>query len=210
VFDKEFYEQDRGRNARALKRAVKTWNRWAKAKGKVAFVVADKGMEIPELGDCSQASYTGALTNSVGVWKISGHGWHSNRRASCGTNADGSPGKLLSYGVPAQVDWRMDGRRILGASVLLNFEDYNAPGKQEIDVESLMLHQLGHVLGLLHSCNGSHSDHIDSTTAPLCVADGKLTAPQEYVDAVMFPWLGMDQTKRDLGANDFHRVNCLY
>ncbi len=212
TIDSEFYRADKGSDARAIEKAVRTWNDWAKAKGKVAFVIekSGRGDNIPELTDCAQASYTEAHSNSVGIWKINGAGFRRNRRDSCGMNADGSPGKILPFGVQGQTDWKAEAGKIAGASVLLNFEDYNAPGKQRIDVESLMLHELGHVLGLLHSCNGSNGDAVDSTTAPACFDKGEPSAPYPYLQAVMFPFLSVHQHKRALTENDFNRVNCLY
>lgn len=201
VFDSEFYRANGGRDARALKRAVQTWNRWAKQKGKVAFVIAKdgQGMEIPDIADCTQASYTAAVPNAVGVWKIERTGKRANARPSCG-----GAGKLLN-GTQGQTDWMMEGKKIVGASVLMNFDDFNQPGDHSIDVESEFLHELGHVLGLLHSCNKSDSNSQDATTAPECSV-----APKEYLEAVMSPYLGYDVKRRQLGQNDFDRINCLY
>jgi hypothetical protein len=93
----------------------------------------------------------------------------------------------------------------VGASVLLNFADFNAPGKPELDIESLFLHELGHVLGMLHSCNGSSAENLDPTSAPVCY-----NAPIEFQKAVMFPFLDVRQYRRILQQNDYDRVNCLY
>ena len=207
VFDQEFYRQNQGRDALALNRAVKTWNDWAKQKGKVAFVIANDGygMEIPKVNGCSASEYNRWTGGAVGVWKIDGVGYRANQRPSCGLREDGSMGKILPG--QSQTDWSLQKGRIKEASVLLNFESFNAPGKPRIDVESMFLHELGHVLGLLHSCNGSTSESADSTTAPSCFAS---TTPQAYLDAVMFPFLETNQTRRELGENDFNRINCLY
>lgn len=215
VFDHEFYEMDGGKTAAALKRAAQTWNGWAKLKGLVAFVIKDEGtgMFIPPVSDCSATSYTSELTSAVGVWKIDGTKFHENQRTSCGMDQHGNVGKLLSSSVPGETNWTIEGGRITGASILLNFDDYNAPGKPSLDVESAFLHELGHVLGLLHSCNGSNApgrDGVDSTTAPLCYTNGSLTAPPAYTSAVMFPFLLPDEQRRSLGQNDYDRVNCLY
>jgi hypothetical protein len=205
VFDREFYTANRGRDADALKRAVDTWNRWAHLRGKIAFVIARDGVGagIPALSDCSQSSYTAAVHNVVGVWKITGDaGAHANARASCG----GTGGKLLASTVQGQTDWDTIRGRIRAASVLLNFDDFNSPGKPAADLESVFLHQLGHVLGLLNSCNGG----TDATSAPMCFTGGVLTAPRLYTDAVMFPFVSASEVRRDLGQNDYDRVNCLY
>ena len=211
VFDKDFYVADNGAVVDSLRGSVQSWNEWASLRGfNGAFSLKNDGsglgagLDIPELTDCSQASYSSSVQNVVGVWKINSAGFHANRRDSCGTNADGSPGKLLAFGIQGQPDW------IIHASILLNFEDYNSPGKQSIDVESLLLHELGHVLGLLHSCNGSSGGSVDSSSAPACFTGGVLSAPSEYADAVMFPFLEVAQLRRDLRQNDYNRINCLY
>jgi len=206
VFDKDFYVTDEGETIPSLKGAVETWNRWSRLKGRQVLNIIEDGSgqnggrDIPELTDCVQASYTSSTRDAVGIWKIGTNGPRKNARTSC-LNQE----KILPDGVQGQTDWTVQGGKITGASILLNFEGFNAPGKQLIDVESLLLHELGHVLGLLHSCNGSGGGAIDGTSAPVCGL-----APQGYIDAVMFPFLQVAQERRDLKQNDYDRVNCLY
>ncbi|MCO5143507.1 MAG: hypothetical protein M9962_10500 [Oligoflexia bacterium] len=207
VFDRDFYVADNGEIMNSLRGSVTTWNTWAGLRGmRGAFSIINdgtgntSGRDIPELTDCAQASYSSSVTDAVGIWKIATSGFHKNQRDSCGTN-----GKILPDGVQGQTDWIIVGGKIVGASILLNFEGFNAPGKQPIDSESLLLHELGHVLGLLHSCNGSSGDSIDGTTAPHCGV-----AREQYVDAVMFPFLEVSQNRRNLGQNDYNRINCIY
>lgn len=206
VMDNDFYLTDGGEAMPSLRGAIQTWNRWANVRGLTAFTIHNDGsgvgagMEIPELTDCSQASYSGAVTDMVGIWKISTYGNHANQRESCGSQL-----KILPDGVQGQTDWVTLNSKIVGASVLLNFEGFNAPGKRVIDVESLLLHELGHVLGLLHSCNGSTDGASDGTSAPACS-----TARAAYTDAVMFPFLEVAQQRRQLEQNDYDRINCLY
>jgi hypothetical protein len=75
-----------------------------------------------------------------------------------------------------------------------------------VDVESLLLHELGHVLGMLHSCNGSTDGSIDGTSAPACQSG----LNSQYLEAVMFPFLEIGQLRRKLQQNDYNRINCLY
>jgi hypothetical protein len=216
VFDRDFYVTDNGQAAPALRGALQTWNVWAGLRGMQAFSLKNDGTglsagrDIPELTDCAQASYSSSVADMVGVWKITGAGFRANRRASCGTNTDGSPGKILPFGVQGQTDWIIVAGRIVGSSILLNFEDYNTPGKPRIDLESLLLHEMGHVLGLLHSCNGSGGGGTDSTSSPPCTTGGVLVAPPQYANAVMFPFLEVAQERRQLQQNDYNRINCLY
>lgn len=217
VFDKDFYVANNGDAMPSLRNAVGTWNSWAQLKGHSgAYSIKNDGtgtsagLDIPPLSDCSQASYSASLSGTVGIWKITGEGYHANQRAACGTNSDGTPGKLLANGVQGQTDWIIQSGRIVGASILLNFADYNSPGQQAIDVESLLLHELGHVLGLLHSCNGSSGTSTDSTTAPACIVGGSVAVGPQYANAVMFPFLQVAQLRRNLTQNDLSRVNCLY
>ncbi len=206
VYDKDFYMTDGGQAMPALRSAANTWNAWASGRGRVGFTIeddgtgADAGREIPALvNECFQAAYSAAVQDVVGIWKIGSNGNHKNSRPAC----DGD--RLLALGVQGQTDWTIVNGKITGASVLLNFDEYNAPGKQLLDVESLLLHELGHVLGLLHSCNGSTDGSSDQTTAPACGF-----APEKYRSAVMFPFLDVSQIRRDLRRNDLNRVNCLY
>jgi hypothetical protein len=218
VLDRDFYMTDEGEAVTPLRNAAETWNAWARLRGLQAFRItndvsgASGGRDIPEISSCVQAAYSSAVTDVVGIWKISTHGFHKNQRDSCGRDATtGKLNRILYYneesgaGVQGQTDWIVQSGRITGASILLNFEGYNAPGRQRIDVESLLLHELGHVLGLLHSCNGSSGDAIDGTSSPACGI-----APDAYTEAVMFPYLEVAQERRELKQNDYDRINCIY
>lgn len=218
VLDRDFYLTDEGEAVNPLRNAAETWNAWARLRGTQAFRITSDGSgmsagrDIPEITSCVQAAYSSAVTDVVGIWKIGTHGFHRNQRESCGRDAvTGKLNRILYYdevsgaGVQGQTDWIMQSGRITGASILLNFEGYNAPGRQRIDVESLLLHELGHVIGLLHSCNGSSGDAIDGTSSPPCGS-----APDAFVDSVMFPYLQVGQERRDLKQNDYNRINCIY
>lgn len=208
VFDQDFYITDGGAILPSLRSAVATWNAWSALKGFRAFTILNDtstgisgGVHIPVVtSTCSQAAYTSSLTSAVGVWKIQSSGDSVNTRASCGSQV-----KLISDGTEGVTDWAFTNNRITGASILLNFDNFNAPGKVSLDVQSLLLHELGHVLGLLHSCNGSGGADTDVTSAVNCSL-----APVEYLNAVMFPALFVGQVRRALTQNDYNRINCLY
>lgn len=210
VFDQDFYISNSGAALPSLRKAVATWNAWSSLKGFQAFTIINDvsgisgGAHIPRdlgtLASCSQAAYTSSYTSAVGVWKIQSSGDGINTRASCGSQL-----KLLSDGTEGTTDWIFANGQITGASILLNFDNFNTPGKVNLDLESLLLHELGHVLGLLHSCNGSGGADTDATSAINCSL-----APVSYLGAVMFPALFIGQVRRALTQNDYGRINCLY
>lgn len=208
VFDNDFYTVDNGEIMTSFRAAVSTWNGWAAIKGRQVFDITNDGSgvlagrTIPATNDCSTASYPATVTDVVGIWRIGTNDDHANVRATCGANTGG---RLLPEGVQGLTEWVVQSGNIVGAGILLNFESWNAPGKPVIDQESLLLHELGHVLGLLHSCNGSGGGSIDGTSSPPCDF-----APQAYLDAVMFPRLEEGQKRRLLEQNDYDRINCLY
>lgn len=207
VIDKDFYVTDGGRVVTQIRNAVETWNAWYRLKGgrELLRVVDDGtgvngGRDIPNgaVSSCSMAAYTSLVTDAVGIWKIRGYGDGINRRESCGTQE-----KLLIDGIQGVTDWIVSGGRISGAAVLLNFDAWNVPGRESVDMESLVLHELGHVVGLLHSCN-------PGTGTDITGAAGCASAPIEYEEAVMYPALDVGQIRRFLMPNDYARINCLY
>ena len=202
VLDQEFYRFENREELRAVQNAVLTWNAWARSKGMVAFTFrnAGQGRPAPSVDSCSQADYTAAVTDAVGIWLIGGSAEAPNERPSCGSYQ-----KLLSDATHAQVDLKMASSRIRGGSVLFNFDGRFGFDRETIDMESVALHSLGHLLGLNNSCNASSGDRLDSTGAVACSV-----APAAYRKSVMSPLLSFGEKRRRLSANDIGRVNCLY
>ena len=87
---------------------------------------------------------------------------------------------------------------LVSAVMEINYENYFYNGNPIPDLQSIVTHELGHMLGLDHSCNGAACNN--------AVAD--------YVSAIMYPSLGFNgingEVKRDIVKNDQERANCLY
>jgi hypothetical protein len=86
----------------------------------------------------------------------------------------------------------------------LNYQTFFVDGKKQPDMQSIILHELGHVVGLNHSCEAN------KTGFPACGS-----ADPAYVAAVMGPIFSFDdygygEVKRTLTDNDMGRANCLY
>lgn len=94
---------------------------------------------------------------------------------------------------------------IYNAMIELNYKDYWASGKKQPDLNSILVHELGHLLGLDHSCT------VSGGTSGFVQCNG---APQPYLSAVMYPTVlfnGLQgEQRRDLDGNTQGRANCLY
>lgn len=203
VIDRDFYLANTGEQANQIRAAVNSWNAWSILKGLTAFSISNDGSglgagaAIPITDDCNQATITNARTDVVGIWKIQAGGDGRNSRT-----VNGETCQLLETGVQGKTDWTIVNGEITGASIILNYDGFNSPGEASLDTQSLALHELGHVLGLLHSCNPGQGD---TTTSISCGS-----APDRFLEAVMFPFLQIGQLRRTLLQNDYSRINCLY
>jgi hypothetical protein len=88
----------------------------------------------------------------------------------------------------------------------INYQDFFTTSEVP-DIQSIVLHELGHVLGLNHSC-----ENFSETGMPLCTTSGLNPL---YLSASMYPVFsfasnGAGQVKRSLNTNDEERANCLY
>lgn len=93
------------------------------------------------------------------------------------------------------------------AIIEFNYQDFFISGTKQPDMQSIILHELGHLHGLNHSCEGT-----TKTGTPNC-NDPNLNP--DYQTASMYPAFGFDQNgtgeqRRSLGTNDESRANCLY
>jgi hypothetical protein len=87
----------------------------------------------------------------------------------------------------------------------VNYQYFFGSGLPQPDLQSVILHEFGHLAGLYHSCG--------SPEGPDCSESG---LNPEYVSAVMYPTFYFDpttligQVKQQLQPNDQGRANCLY
>jgi hypothetical protein len=90
----------------------------------------------------------------------------------------------------------------------VNYQGFFRDGQKQPDLQTIIAHEFGHLMGLFHSCDKGSI----ATGKPNCDS-GAL--PPEYRAALMFPTFGFNadlsgEQKRDLQANDQGRANCLY
>jgi hypothetical protein len=90
----------------------------------------------------------------------------------------------------------------------VNYQGFFREGAKQPDLQTIITHELGHLLGLFHSCDRG------STAAGKPNCDSSGIAP-EYQAAIMFPTFGFNadlsgEVKRNLNSNDQGRANCLY
>lgn len=103
------------------------------------------------------------------------------------------------------------------AQIEINFESYNwgptpISGMKMPDLQSIVTHELGHLLGLTHSTSVDPAEN----GAPYYVPVYNASTPAEYRQAVMFYGFpasetpGLSEIRRSLNRNDQGRANCLY
>ncbi|MBN22347.1 MAG: hypothetical protein CL678_13780 [Bdellovibrionaceae bacterium] len=90
------------------------------------------------------------------------------------------------------------------AVIEINYKNFFYAGRVP-DLESIFVHEFGHLIGVNHSCEGTASSGVPKCSTGLDV---------NYLSAVMFPAVQFSGNtgipRRSLNSNDQGRANCLY
>ncbi|MGE4232684.1 MAG: hypothetical protein AB7F43_05080 [Bacteriovoracia bacterium] len=182
----------------AIQAAVKTWN---------SFFQASKGVQVIDAGpdgagyqsvtsqvtpQCSSST----LSDGVVLYKRASNWTHAKNAVALTTICT----QLRSQGLP----------EIFNAIMEFNYVNFFTQSSGRFpDIESIALHELGHMFGLDHSC-GPLKNNLSNVACPDQSADPN----NALFKTVMFPDVffsdGYGEVKRSLDTNDQGRANCLY
>jgi hypothetical protein len=188
----------------AMTAAADTWNRFFNSSknspifdygGDPKTIRATSGAN-PGSGVCSRNPVfsNGQFNGSVGIYKVAPWPYSSSFIA------------LTSFCTVAGTTASTDGqtyKAMTSAVMEVNYASFFVSGKPQPDLQSVILHEFGHLLGLDHSCG-------QKPNMPACESN----LNPDYQNAVMFPTFyftnGYGAAKQALQINDQSRANCLY
>jgi hypothetical protein len=183
----------------AMTTAADTWNRFYGTSQK--FAIIDYGtassprtssVAIPSGGPCSESIVGTQYSAPVVIYK------DTTWPASYGSTAIA----LTRFCTNTAATTTTTLKPMTMAYIEVNYQNYFSTS-QVPDLQSIILHEMGHLAGLNHSCESSKAGFPDCANS------------ETYSDAVMAPIFTFDssgagQQKRALTSNDEGRANCLY
>lgn len=195
----------------ALQSAAVTWNDFfANSMGLSAIDMGEPGS--PRLSNASKSGTSlcnrgivanGQFSGEVVIYKAYPWPYSSNN-----SSVSNSSAIALTTFCPVSVSNSIP--LFTNAMIEINYQDYfysNAP-KGIPDLQSIVLHEFGHLLGLNHSC-----EFTNKANTPNC---SNSDIDPLYLSAIMYPSFYIDprtyygEQKRSLNTNDQGRMNCIY
>jgi len=179
----------------AIDAAIQTWNAFfSQSKGFALYLSGTSDYSLVSSGSARSTAATICTQNEIGP---SGFGGKIMIYKNLSGWAYGGSVIALTSLCPV-VTANSTYRSFSSAMMEINYQNFFTGSNPVPDLQSIVTHELGHVLGLDHSCAGS----------------GCTNAIDDYQNAVMYPTLGFNGRsgviKRDLNVNDQERANCLY
>lgn len=180
-------------------KAAQAWNNYfLKNYGMIAFdygtLASPYQIDFDIDFSCSKGivdSSTGIMNSAVGIYK------KTTRPATESASQTVATTGLCSYQKFASNKLRF----FYYASIEANWIDFFANGKPDPGLHPTFLHELGHLLGVAHSCKLGSGD---STRSVLC---SDLPSGHEYLSAVLYPQYNAAMGL-DLKTNDVERASC--
>ncbi len=192
----------------AMTAAVDTWNTFFN--GSKSFPIYTYGSSSSPMlttnanaassGLCSTAATSnGQFTTPIGIYKLTSWPAYYSTSFIALTSSCSATGTTASSNGQTY--------NTFSNSVMeINYQNFFVSGTEQPDLQSVFLHELGHLAGLDHSC-GSKPNMPSCTNTNLS---------SDYLAAVMYPVFNFDSSsfigeqKRNLMPNDESRTNCLY